>query len=783
MTEKFRGPETELKREDRVFNTGGVMPPVPDEDKAVKAGIAGTKGKPSETAFRRDAGHMGSTEKNVQTGSSISFSEDSSPFIRKDGDDRLRKDEKNPKLVTEERDIRIGDPRKEGFLTSEQKKALSHDRLDRKANPLKAAVKGVARYEAREADEMSSGVSSDKTILHDMLDQELGRETRSIFKKPHKGRIALSREEEKEIDDKALKILEERRERRDERFLGKKKGLEDVRKDTRFRTEKFHTEKTTKFSNNSLAKLRGRQEKKEERELGAVKKKLVKKNRRSVRKAARKIKEKRKVLRLIKAGIAHKPVITGILFGGFLLLLPLILIMFIEAAANTMFSTIAAYKAHSIFEDMQNMRKTADSASDVEKIIYREMLSYFDGNRYAAAAVVGNIYCETGSRADNLQNIFNPYIDKDGNFNFENNGGMVSERLGWGEGVSDGDYTLGVTYGAYVGKRYTGRTVTIDGHKFPLNSTRNRFACDSAGYGICQWTYCTRKAALYDFAQEYAEENDEYFTGYADISDTKMQVKFLQHELDTLPEYKSVAGMMKASSSVEEASDIWMLKFENPADQSEEAREYRREKSREKLQSLRFVRQDVGDLEEVDGYYFNQTSAGPCFACSMANLMKRYCYLSGDSDWADIVPYCTFDNGMSIYSSIVFSGTVSASWIAKDASGSTVSEKRSGWGVGIRGSYSLHGISFSVSTGYNITKSGLIELLDSHPEGVVIYQSGHAKLITRYDSSYDDFYCVDPVVGYSHGYERLLGETWGWDYISGSNQYEYIPTLMKHKSE
>ena len=773
MTEDLKRPETKLKREDSIFHTGGDMPPVSDA-------------KNNQIPVREMGAHSVNVFTEKKSDSVTLFSEESFSHMGKNGEDRLRKaEDKSPRFVTEENGGKAEHmpQRKADFLTEDQKKALSHDRLDKKVNPLKTAVKGMTRYEAREADEMSKDISSDKTILHDMLDQELGRETRSIFRKPRKGLSTLSREEERVIDDKARKILEERRGRRDERFRGKEKGPGDVQKDTRFRMEKFHTEKTTRFSNNSLARLRGRPEKREEKEFEAVKKKLVKKNSRAVRMTAKKARDKRRVLRIIKAGVKSKPLITGILLGGFLLLLPLILVMFIEAAANTMFSTIAAYKAHSIFEDMQNLRRTADSASDVEKIIYREMLSYFDGNRYAAAAVVGNIYCETGSRPDNLQNIFNPYLDRDGNFNFENNGGSTSRRLGWGEGVSDEDYTLGVTYGAYVGKRYMGGVVTIDGHTFPLNSTRNRFACDSAGYGLCQWTYCTRKAALYDFAQEYARENDEYFTGYADISDARMQVKYLQHELDTLPEYRPVTGLMKAASSVEEASDIWMLRFECPYDQSERAREYRREKSREKLQALRFVRQDVGDLEEVDGSYFNQTSNGPCFACSMANLMKRYCYLSGDGDWADIVPYCTFDNGMSIYSSIVFSGTVSASWTAKDSSGNAVSERRSGWGVGIRGSYSLHGISFSVNTGYNITKSGLIDMLDSHPEGVVIYQSGHAKLITRYDSSYDDFYCVDPVAGYSHGYERLLRETWGWDYISGNNQYEYIPTLMKHKSD
>ena len=199
-----------------------------------------------------------------------------------------------------------------------------------------------------------------------------------------------------------------------------------------------------------------------------------------------------------------------------------------------------------------------------------------------------------------------------------------------------------------------------------------------------------------------------------------------------------------------------------------------------KYKELKNVRMD--DFDEVDGTYFTQSASGPCWACSLANMSKRYCYSCGDDDWDDIVPHCLFDDGTEIYYEFVNPpGKSYASWDATDSSGQRHSEYRTGWGRRI-GTYKLHGINFKILESENITKSGLIELLDSHPEGIVVWQGGHAKLITRYDSSIDDFYCVDPIYNYSHGYERPLNETWGWTSISGYNCYNWIATTF-HKSD
>lgn len=92
------------------------------------------------------------------------------------------------------------------------------------------------------------------------------------------------------------------------------------------------------------------------------------------------------------------------------------------------------------------------------------------------------------------------------------------------------------------------------------NGSYRNFAFDKAGYGLCQWTYSTRKAALLAFAK----------TCGTSIGDAEMQLKFFMKELRE--GYPAVLSVLKASTMVREASDEVLLKFERPADQSEAVR-------------------------------------------------------------------------------------------------------------------------------------------------------------------------------------------------------------------
>ena len=94
------------------------------------------------------------------------------------------------------------------------------------------------------------------------------------------------------------------------------------------------------------------------------------------------------------------------------------------------------------------------------------------------------------------------------------------------------------------------------------NGTYTNFARDSAGYGLAQWTYWTRKQNLLARAKAAG-------TSIADLS---TQLNYLYEELS------SNAAIMQAlaiADSVKAASDVILLKFERPKDQSEAAKNRR----------------------------------------------------------------------------------------------------------------------------------------------------------------------------------------------------------------
>lgn len=104
--------------------------------------------------------------------------------------------------------------------------------------------------------------------------------------------------------------------------------------------------------------------------------------------------------------------------------------------------------------------------------------------------------------------------------------------------MSDAEYTAAVDSGSY--------NVDV-------------FCRDAYGYGLCQWTYHTRKSLLYTMAQERG----------VSISDVDMQLALLMRELTE--SYKSVLDTLQISGEVRECTEVFMRRFENPADQSERA--------------------------------------------------------------------------------------------------------------------------------------------------------------------------------------------------------------------
>lgn len=136
------------------------------------------------------------------------------------------------------------------------------------------------------------------------------------------------------------------------------------------------------------------------------------------------------------------------------------------------------------------------------------------------AGLMGNIYVESG---------FNPQ-------NLEGKGNNALK-------MTDDEYTKAVDSGAY---------------------SYDLFQRDTHGFGLVQWTYHTRKAALFNYAKKCNKS----------IGDLNMQLEFLYGELKGYP---SVFKALQTATTVREASDIVMLQYERPYDQSEKARKGRAE--------------------------------------------------------------------------------------------------------------------------------------------------------------------------------------------------------------
>lgn len=122
------------------------------------------------------------------------------------------------------------------------------------------------------------------------------------------------------------------------------------------------------------------------------------------------------------------------------------------------------------------------------------------------AGLMGNLYAESGLIPTNLENGY-------------------EKKLGF----SDGSYTAAVDNGTY-----------------------HNFTSDSAGYGLAQWTYSTRKAALLAYAKNAG----------ASIGDLETQLGFLVKELTG--SYPGLWTALRVATSVAAASTAVLTQFERP---------------------------------------------------------------------------------------------------------------------------------------------------------------------------------------------------------------------------
>ena len=142
------------------------------------------------------------------------------------------------------------------------------------------------------------------------------------------------------------------------------------------------------------------------------------------------------------------------------------------------------------------------------------------GNEYGVAGLMGNLYAESALNPKNLQQTYENSL-----------------------GFTDDSYTAAVDSGTY---------------------SEYQFVHDSAGYGLAQWTYYSRKQNMY---------NKYKSGGYSSIGSIELACDFLWQELSGT--YKGVLSVLKSASSIREASDKVLHDFESPKDQSTAVEEKR----------------------------------------------------------------------------------------------------------------------------------------------------------------------------------------------------------------
>lgn len=146
--------------------------------------------------------------------------------------------------------------------------------------------------------------------------------------------------------------------------------------------------------------------------------------------------------------------------------------------------------------------------------IYTYLINFI-GNAYGAAGLCGNLYAESGLYPDRVQGDI-PYSSYSQEYTAKVDSGAISEY----------DFV----------------------HNGP----------NGGGYGLAQWTYYSRKQALYNYWKG---------SNYPSIGSVGLACEYLCKELKE--SFPAVLKVLKNATSVREASDKVLHDFENPAVQTE----------------------------------------------------------------------------------------------------------------------------------------------------------------------------------------------------------------------
>ena len=219
-------------------------------------------------------------------------------------------------------------------------------------------------------------------------------------------------------------------------------------------------------------------------------------------------------------------------------------------------------------KDMEQIKKELSNEETIWNFLKGKGLPDF-----AAAGVMGNLFAESGLSPVNLENYYEGLL-----------------------GMDDRQYTNAVDDGSY-----------------------DNFVHDSAGYGLAQWTYYSRKQGLLDAARAAGKS----------IGDIGVQLDFLWKEMQS---YRDTMESLEEADSVADACRAFMLEFERPADQSTEAQERRisyAEGYYDRLAGSNFSQEDQQQEEAITTMRYNKLTDMPEWAKPTVKKMIDKGFLGG----------------------------------------------------------------------------------------------------------------------------------------------------------
>lgn len=158
----------------------------------------------------------------------------------------------------------------------------------------------------------------------------------------------------------------------------------------------------------------------------------------------------------------------------------------------------------------------ADYGGPFAKYFWDLLKPFFDGNEYATAGALGNLYAESNLLPYRLQ------------------GDFTANK------APSLQYTADLDNGVY---------------------TREQFMNDGKGFGIAQWTYPSRKAGMYDIWQYYGGANAMSIGG--------QNLNGIWFTTEMSRDMPGIYNSMKAATDIRTASNIMLYQYENPSGASE----------------------------------------------------------------------------------------------------------------------------------------------------------------------------------------------------------------------